>query len=273
MIWMWELILFGVPNIVYLSHFFFLFKLFFFTLLRSILKKLATADWNPSRFLLKEQRCWSEVNLHWDFCFFHPCFFYSFVLPWYQYSIFQTISPIFYFSADFHLYIQHTTFLSQLSVFGPLSPSSSPLQFHGPFFSIFFLHKGRELLYKPVVFPHHLLTTVQNALWCSSHKCRSSCINYAAADTLLHWVLITCIQSVLFDFPSHLHVLQTTLYFHLCIICSGCHYHIRTRLRKWSAISTSTTLWSYNPYTHINTFCLSTPTHSLWPIPAGLRSE
>lgn len=141
------------------------------------------------------------------------------------------------------------------------------------FFSIFFLHKGRELLYKPVVFPHHLLTTVQNALWCSSHKCRSSRINYAAADALLHWVLITCIQSDLFDFPSHLHVLQTTLYFHLCIICSGCHYHIRTRLRKWSAISTSTTLWSYNPYTHINTFCLSTPTHSLWPIPAGLQSE
>lgn len=203
-----------------------------------------------------------------------PFFLNFFVLPWYQYSIFQTISPIFYFSADFHLYIQHTTFLSQLSVFGPLSPSSSPLQFHGPFFFPSFSSTKGGSCYINLLF--FLIISWQQCRTLSDAVPTNA---EAHALTMLlqthccteFWSLVS--SRFFFDFPSHLHVLQTTLYFHLCIICSGCHYHIRTRLRKWSAISTSTTLWSYNPYTHINTFCLSTPTHSLWPIPAGLRSE
>lgn len=141
---------------------------------------------------------WATGTFSW--CFYIFIIFLGCV----QYS--KQHLPCSQISADFHLWIYILIFHLYAPFSASLSPSSSPLQFRGPFFfvvSIFFLHKGRELLYKPVVFPHHLLTTVQKALWCGSHKRRSSHINCAALDALCaeFWSLVSS-QFFWFVFPA-----------------------------------------------------------------------
>lgn len=152
-------------------------------------------------------------------------------------------------------------FLSQCSIFCfSLSVSkhlSSPITYS--FFLIFFFHKGIELLYKPVVsfVIHWLQHRTHSDAQMQLQKCMHIHlhIEYTALGSLLYWVLIACVFTLFFDY--YFFKTYTAVQF------------IQAHSHMWPTINTST-LWSYNPHTHMNTFCLPTPTHSLWPIPVGL---